>query len=96
MIAVDGVSALRPELDGQWDVRVWGDVDREVSLRRGVDRDAARAGGSHAEAPVLGRYGPAEDPYIAEVDPSSRADVVVDNTCFDDPTSSGPAHDPAR
>jgi uridine kinase len=82
---VDGVFALRPELDGHWDVRVWVAVDREVSLRRGVDRDAARDGGSHTEALFRGRYGPAEDLYIAEVDPLSRADVVVDNTCLDDP-----------
>lgn len=85
VLVVDGVFALRSELDSHWDLRIWVDVDRELSLGRGVDRDAARDGGSHAGAIFRDRYGPSEDLYIADADPRSRADVVVDNRCFDAP-----------
>jgi uridine kinase len=85
VLVVDGAFALRPELDRHWDLRIWVDIDREQSASRGVDRDAAREGAARSEAIFRERYGPAEDLYIAEADPRSRADVVVDNRCFDVP-----------
>ena len=85
VLVVDGVFALRPELDYHWDLRIWVDIDRELSASRGVDRDAAREGTSQAEAIFRERYVPSEDLYIAEADPRSRAEVVVDNCWFDQP-----------
>lgn len=79
-LVVDGVFALRPDLDRYWDLRIWVGVDGDESLRRIVDRDAAREGASGAEALLRDRYRPAEELYIAEADPVSRADIVVDNT----------------
>jgi uridine kinase len=85
ILVVDGVFALRPELDPYWDLRIWVDVPPELSLRRGTGRDAPREGASQAEALHQARYGPAEAIYIAEVDPAARAEIVLDNTRFDDP-----------
>ncbi len=83
ILVVDGVFALRPELDPYWDLRIWVDVSPGLSLHRGTGRDAAREGASQAEALHRDRYGPAEAIYIAEVDPVARADIVVDNTSVD-------------
>ena len=44
VLIVDGVFAFRPELNEHWEFRIWLDVDQQVSLRRGVQRDEAWAG----------------------------------------------------
>jgi uridine kinase len=85
VLIVDGVFALRPELRRYWDLAVWVDIDPELSVRRGTGRDSAREGTDAAEALHRDRYGAAETIYIAEADPESVADVVIDNTYFDDP-----------
>ncbi|MET9378505.1 hypothetical protein ABZX98_30960 [Streptomyces sp. NPDC002992] len=81
VIVVDGVFAFRPEIDDYWDYRVWLDVDAELSVRRGAERDVDWAG-SEAETLHRGRYGVAQRIYLDEVDPLPRMDVVVDNTDF--------------
>ena len=83
VLVVDGVFALRPELDDRWDLRIWVDIDAELSLRRGSARDTDMEGGpAQAEALHRDRYLAAEAIYLAEVDPVARADVVLDNTDF--------------
>ena len=86
VLVVDGVFAFRPQLDMCWDLRIWLDVDPDLSVRRGVARDAEREGGAEqAEALHRDRYLAAEDLYIDEVRPMARAEVVVDNTDFSRP-----------
>jgi uridine kinase len=84
VLVVDGVFAMRRELDSAWDLRIWLDVDHETAVRRGVARDTDREGGA-AEALHRDRYAGAEAVYLAEVDPVSHADVVVDTTDHDAP-----------
>ncbi|WP_405502699.1 uridine kinase [Streptomyces anulatus] len=81
VLIVDGVFAFRPEIDTYWDVRIWMDVDAELSVRRGAERDQDWAG-SDAEAIHRDRYLVAERLYLKEVDPLPRMDAVVDNTDF--------------
>ncbi|MFF2222874.1 uridine kinase [Streptomyces globisporus] len=78
---VDGVFAFRPEIDAYGDFRIWMDVDAELSVRRGAQRDQDWAG-SDAEAIHRDRYLVAERLYLEEVDPLPRMDVIVDNTDF--------------
>jgi uridine kinase len=85
VLIVDGVFALRPELRRHWDLSVWVDIEPELSVRRGIDRDSAREGTIAAELLHRDRYDAAETIYVAEVNPLSDADVVVDNTDFDNP-----------
>jgi uridine kinase len=85
VLVVDGVFALRPELNHLWDLRIWIEIDAELSRRRGTGRDAEREGISQAEALHRVRYGPAEEIYISDAQPLARADIVVDNTSFDGP-----------
>ncbi|MFG3410067.1 uridine kinase [Streptomyces sp. NPDC048142] len=81
VLIVDGVFAFRPEIDAYWDFRIWLDVDAELSVRRGAERDQNWAG-SDAEAIHRDRYLVAERLYLGEVDPLPRMDAVVDNTDF--------------
>jgi uridine kinase len=78
-LLVDGVFAFRPEIDHFWDIRIWLHVTPEVAIRRCTDRDRGRAG-TDAKRLVRQRYLPAEQLYGTEVDPRSKADLVVDNT----------------
>lgn len=85
VLIVDGVFAFRPEIDRYWDFRVWVEVSAETSVQRGRDRDSVGWAGSEAEAVHRDRYVPAMRLYLAETDPLSRVDVVIDNTEFDRP-----------
>lgn len=85
VLVVDSVFALRPELDDAWDLRVWVDVDPELSVARGVRRDSHQNGPEAAEAVHRRRYLVGELLYRDEVDPVARADVVVDNRDLDHP-----------
>ena len=75
VLVVDGVFALRPEIDAEWDLRIWLEIDEELSVRRGVRRDGAGSEALHRD-----RYAVAERIYLDEVGPDRRADVVIDNT----------------
>ncbi|MFF8609861.1 uridine kinase [Streptomyces sp. NPDC015346] len=84
VLVVDGVFAFRPEIDSFWDYRVWIDIDAELSVRRGAERDQDWAG-SDAESLHRDRYLVAERIYLDEVDPLPRMDAFVDNTDFGRP-----------
>jgi uridine kinase len=81
VLIVDGVFAFRPEINDLWDYRIWLDIDPQQSIRRGAARDQDWAG-SEAEAVHRDRYLPAEQLYLAEVDPLRLVDVVIDNSDF--------------
>ncbi len=86
VLIMEGVFLLRPELNGNWDVRVFVDIDAEQSLERGVERDltldapATRATmREQRERVYRERYLPADEWYLRAVTPMSLADIVVDN-----------------
>jgi uridine kinase len=74
-VIADGIFLHRPEVRDVWDLSVWLEVDRATARSRALARDAARL--EDAAARYERRYGPAEDRYLAEVDPASLADLVV-------------------
>ncbi|WP_435059056.1 uridine kinase [Streptomyces sp. bgisy060] len=81
VLIVDGVFAFRPEINEYWDFRIWLQVDAELSVRRGAERDQDWAG-TEAESIHRNRYLVAERVYLREVDPLPLADVVIDNSVF--------------
>lgn len=85
VLIVDSVFAFRPELNQYWDLRIWVEIDAELSIQRGTQRDAPREGSEAAETLHRDRYGVDESIYVSEVDPLLLADIIVDNTDFDDP-----------
>jgi uridine kinase len=85
VLVVDSVFGMRPEYDDHWDLRIWLDVPTHVAMERGIARDVEAEGRHEAEQLHRDRYHVAEEVYIREVDPVSRADVVIDNTDLDRP-----------
>ena len=92
VLVVDGVFAFRGEINCYWDLRIWIEVDPELSVRRGIARDVAMDG-SPEEAAILhrDRFLAGELLYIEEVDPRSFVEVIIDNTDFDRPRLVRPA-----
>jgi len=86
VLVVDGVFSYRPEINAYWDLRIWVEIDTELSVRRGIERDRELEGSAEAaEALHLERYLVCELLYIEEVDPRAFVEVIVDNTDFDNP-----------
>ena len=86
VLLVDGVFALRRELNEHWDLRIWLRIDPELSIARGVKRDEdLESSREAAEAVHRDRYLVAEQIYVREVDPEAAADMVIDNTDFANP-----------
>jgi uridine kinase len=71
---------MRPEYNEFWDFRIWVDVAPELSISRAIERDSTAGGTEEAELLHRDRYHASEQIYIDEVDPKSRADVIIDNT----------------
>lgn len=86
ILLADGCFLQRPELYPHWDLRIYVDISFETVLHRGIERDRVWMGGAtEAERRYLSKYLPGERRYVEEVDPASRAQIVVDNTDFADP-----------
>jgi uridine kinase len=92
VLIVDGMFAFRPEINHYWDLRIWVEIDAELSVRRGTQRDAERVGSADA-AEVLARerYLAAEWIYLDEVVPLEFVEVIIDNTDFAKPRRVRPA-----
>lgn len=71
VIVIEGVSLLRSSLRRYWDLSVWIEVSREVSHRRGLERDGLAAQ-TYWELWLA-----EEDEYIFRDRPSLYADIVV-------------------
>jgi uridine kinase len=85
ILIVDSVFAFRPEYNDCWEYRIWLDVDPETALSRGIARDRAAEGADEAARVHRDRYLAAATIYLAEVDPQSLADVIIDNRDFGRP-----------
>lgn len=86
VLLADGVFMFRPQIDGYWDFRIFLELDFDLVLQRGTERDQGWAGGPEAAAALFRtRYIPSEEIYFAEVDPRSRADVIVEQRDFQRP-----------
>jgi uridine kinase len=85
VLIVDSVFAFRPEYNDMWEFRIWLDVPADVALARGVARDTEMEGAAEALRVHRDRYHAAELIYLAEVDPLSLADLIIDNQDFANP-----------
>ena len=82
VLVLDGMFLHRDELAGEWDVSVLLDVPFSETLRRMAARDGSPSDPAH---PSMRRYVEGQRLYLGTCDPSSRADLVVDNTDVTDP-----------
>ena len=71
IVIVEGVYSMRLELEQFYDLTVWMECPRPVRLARGMARDGESARRKWEE-----EWMPAEDRYVTEQSPHSRADLV--------------------
>lgn len=90
ILVADGCFLQKPGLFPFWDLRIYLDVDPADVQRRGTDRDQAWMPSREAAAERYRTYYiPGEQLYLRDVDPATRADIVVDNRDFDAPRITG-------
>jgi uridine kinase len=82
----DGVFLLRPELLAWWNLRIYLHVPEEVTLSRAVVRDIDQFGHALAvQRRYQRRYMPGQTLYRDTASPLQVADVVLDNSDWNDP-----------
>jgi uridine kinase len=75
VVVIEGVCALHRMFRQAYDVRVWVDAPYALRIERGVARDGEASRRTWVEVWV-----PAEERYVAEDDPVTCADLVVDGS----------------
>lgn len=84
IIIVDGSYLFKPVYEPHFDLKIYLKTDFDTARSRGAKRDAGHLGGEEAAArKFLARYHAASQMYIDEVNPESLADIVIDNTDFE-------------
>jgi uridine kinase len=87
ILLFDGIFLLRPELYDYWDFCIFVDIDYDVSIRRASVRDQELFGTPEAlRQRYHQRYVPGQQIYMESVRPLDKADVIVRNNDFDNPT----------
>lgn len=86
IVLVDGVFLYRPELNDLWDFRIFVDIDLDLVLERGSQRDQAWMDSlAAAEHRYRTRYIPGEKLYVGAVHPHHHVDAIIDNRDFSNP-----------
>ncbi|SME49241.1 uridine kinase [Bacillus cereus] len=86
ILIVDGTFLLKKDVAYLFDYKIFVDTNFEIARKRGAKRET-EAFGSYEEAEkiFLNRYHAACKLYIDEYNPKELADVVFENSKFDDP-----------
>ncbi|MEU8228903.1 uridylate kinase [Actinoplanes sp. NPDC048967] len=82
VLVFDGVFLLRPELIGQWDVRIFVSTALEQTVHRAVIREGRGSSRADVERRWRERYIPSQRLYFTTARPTDLADIIVHN---DDP-----------
>ena len=86
VLLFDGVFLLGPELNDQWDYRIFVEVDFQVAVERASLRDQELFGSPHAiRERYWKRYLPGQRIYLQTVRPRELADVIVENNDPENP-----------
>jgi uridine kinase len=87
ILLFDGVFLLRPEINDQWDYRIFVDVPFAVSVERAILRDSDLFGSAEAtRARYEERYIPGQQIYLKSVDPLRHAQAIIQNDDPEHPT----------
>lgn len=82
VLVLDGLFLHRHELDDYWDLSVYLDVPFKVTAARMALRDGTHPDPDHS---TMARYVEGQRLYLAECNPRALADMVIDNTDWDQP-----------
>lgn len=93
ILITDGAYLLKAVYQPHWDLAIYLSVDFNTAMERGIERDQEDLGGrEQAKQKFLDRYHAASKRYIEEVHPEQIADIVIDNTDFEDPIIKNQRH----
>lgn len=85
ILITDGAYLFKTCFREHWDLKIYLKTDFGTAEKRGVARDANSLGGAEeAREKFKNRYHQASKMYISAHQPESVADVVIDNSNFDD------------
>ena len=86
ILIMEGVFLFRPKLVDYWDLKLFVDVGFDTTLRRALKRDGYYLGAeSEIAYKYQERYIPGQELYFQEAHPQDAADIVIDNTDFENP-----------
>lgn len=86
VLITDGAYLFKPHYIPHWDLKVFLKIPFELAEQRGIDRDSNRLGGvDDAKKKYQSRYHAASRLYINECNPENVADVVIDNSDYENP-----------
>ena len=86
VLIVDGTFLLKKDIEHLFDYKIFVDTDFEIARNRGAKRETEVFGSyEEAEKMFLNRYHAACKMYIDEHNPKECANVVFQNSNFDDP-----------
>lgn len=86
ILITDGAYLLKPTYQSHWDLVIYLKTSFDIARQRGVVRDAEALGGKEiATQKFLNRYHKASQLYILECQPERNADIIIDNSQFDQP-----------
>jgi uridine kinase len=79
VLIFDGVFLMRPELVDRWDPRIFVSTAPEKTVERAVVRERQVSSPAEVERRWRERYLPAQQLYLATVQPTEHADIIVHN-----------------
>ena len=95
VLLFDGIFLLRPELYDFWDYKIFVDVDPDVSVQRACVRHRRETGPmGDIIARYHQRYVPGQRLYLKLCRPKERADAIVENNDWMNPSLYIQARDP--
>lgn len=84
IIITDGAYLFKPNYRPYWDLKIYLKTSFEIAMERGIERDKQLLGGYEStKEKFLNRYHKASQMYLAENEPEKIADVIIDNSDFD-------------
>lgn len=85
ILITDGAYLFKPNYKTHWDLKIYLKTDFQTALLRGMKRDVKLLGGlKETKEKYDNRYHKASKIYINENRPEEVADIVIDNTEFED------------
>lgn len=85
-LIMDGVFLFRPELINYWDLKIFLEADFKTTVSRATKRDGYYLG---SEQEIVDKYNqryiPGQQLYFQECRPQGVADIVVNNSDFENP-----------
>jgi uridine kinase len=84
ILITDGAYLFKPKYRKHWDLKIYLKTDFKTALFRGMNRDIELLGGlKAAKEKYDNRYHKASKIYIDENKPEEQADLIIDNTVFE-------------